>query len=88
MAWEQTRKIPNVPTPIELADLAEGAHQVEVIGQNFAGVWQEESDAAGRQWVVGAGVAGRQLFYNNSAWDGNGTAVPYAASGDDSSPPV
>ncbi|MCH8047663.1 MAG: hypothetical protein IID44_28550, partial [Planctomycetes bacterium] len=44
----------SVDEPIELTDLADGAHRLEVVGMNYAGVWQDEADAVVRTWSVGA----------------------------------
>ncbi|MBN1124796.1 MAG: lamin tail domain-containing protein, partial [Sedimentisphaerales bacterium] len=41
-----------IDTPLVLTDLLEGDHALEVIGKNFAGVWQAESEAATWQWTV------------------------------------
>jgi len=39
-------------TQIVLSGLGEGAQLLEVISQNFAGVWQEDADAIQRSWNV------------------------------------
>jgi len=41
-------------TQISLTGLTDGPQLLEVISQNFAGVWQDEADAAARLWMVDA----------------------------------
>ncbi|MCH8043377.1 MAG: tandem-95 repeat protein, partial [Planctomycetes bacterium] len=41
-----------VDAPIALTSLADGLHELEVIGRNYAGVWQDEADAVVRSWTV------------------------------------
>jgi hypothetical protein len=39
-------------TQIALSGLSDGPQLLEVISQNFAGVWQDEADAVARMWLV------------------------------------
>lgn len=39
-------------TQIALAGLSDGPQLLEVISQNFAGVWQDQADAVARMWMV------------------------------------
>jgi len=41
-----------VATPIALAGLASGDYTLDVIGLNYAGVWQDVSAAASKSWTV------------------------------------
>lgn len=41
-----------IDTPLELLDLANGAHRVEVLGQNSAGAWQSQPTRS-RSWTIG-----------------------------------
>ncbi|MCH8046464.1 MAG: VCBS repeat-containing protein [Planctomycetes bacterium] len=49
---------------LELTDLADGAHRLEVVGMNYAGVWQDEADAVVRTWTVGSTVLPADLTGN------------------------
>ncbi len=65
--------------PIVLAGLADGSYTVEVIAQNSAGVWQDETDAtASRTWTVDASLApdvwiSEVLAANTNTLDVNGS---------------
>jgi hypothetical protein len=43
----------SVDDPIELTDVSDGPHRLEVVGMNYAGVWQDDGDAVVRTWTVG-----------------------------------
>ncbi|MCD6393074.1 MAG: lamin tail domain-containing protein, partial [Planctomycetes bacterium] len=49
-SWSVTEQ--TVDTAIVLNSLAPGGHTLEVIGKNYAGVWQDQADAAVRTWTV------------------------------------
>jgi len=48
-AWSQA--IP-IADPLVLADVPDGQHTLAVVGQNTAGVWQDENDAPTWSWTV------------------------------------
>lgn len=48
--------------PILLEELADGTYQLDVIGQNVAGIWQDESSPTSIEWVVD--TSRNHLFIN------------------------
>ncbi|RME91375.1 MAG: hypothetical protein D6766_11955, partial [Verrucomicrobia bacterium] len=48
-------------TALSLPNLPPGPHRLEVIGRNSAGVWQEETHAAAREWTVDPAQGGVRL---------------------------
>ena len=49
-SWSVTEQ--TVDTALVLSSLSQGGHILEVIGKNYAGVWQEQADATVRTWTV------------------------------------
>lgn len=41
-----------VDTPISLSGLSQSSHTLEVIGKNYAGLWQDPADATIKNWAV------------------------------------
>jgi len=71
-AW---RAEETVDTPIELTALADGDYTVDVIGKTWAGVWQDEADAAvSRTWTVDTSLSRVRI---NEVLATNTTAVEH-----------
>ena len=75
VVWSAER---TVDTAIELTGLVDGDYTVEVLGKNWAGVWQDEADAAVSQtWTVDASLArvriNEVLAINTAAVEHEGT---------------
>ena len=69
-AWSAERA---VGTPIALAGLASGDYTLDVIGLNYAGVWQDVSAAASISWTVDTAMGPHVRI--NEVLAGNVTAV-------------
>jgi hypothetical protein len=50
--------------PINLTNLAEGPHTIEVLGRNSAGAWQDTTAPTTRMWTVAAATPLRIEFGN------------------------
>ncbi|MFT5526173.1 MAG: hypothetical protein ACI9HK_004146, partial [Pirellulaceae bacterium] len=66
-----------VGTPIQLGGLTPGAHRIDVVGKNSAGVWQVDAESTNATWVVNPShsqVLISEVFLENAAaFDHEGT---------------
>jgi len=65
----------NAP-PIQLNGLANGVHNIEVIGRNSAGFWQDTNAAVSRTWTVATTVP---LRINSASRSGNSVTLTFLA---------
>jgi hypothetical protein len=82
-----------VNTPVALADLPEGPHQVFALGLNSAGVWQpEDQPSASRPWTVSPAAArlrlNEVLAANRTAWPDTGAYPNFVELVNDSPAPA
>ncbi|HYW81508.1 MAG TPA: lamin tail domain-containing protein, partial [Thermoguttaceae bacterium] len=81
-----------VASPIELSGLANGSHQVDVIGMNYAGTWQDEADPTIAEWTVDTAhqrlLLNEVLAVNTSAVAHEGTQPDLIEIYNDSASPI
>jgi VCBS repeat-containing protein len=71
----------SVSVPITLSGLDDGQHSVEVVGQNYAGVWQDDADAVVRAWTIDSNLPRPTASDDGYATDEDTPLVVSAAEG-------